>query len=265
MTASGRSSRYLPMMARASASVVGIRHRRSGADHRGIVTRNVGNGERYDRGRVSEAGEAATFDAGQVFSHAIDLADIRPAAQQRPGGGLLVGEADAGRRRDPVRRGAPGEQHQHQIVRAGRVGKSERALGAFEPGLVRNRMAGFHQGDVAGRPAVAVAGDGNAAEPLFRDAREVVLFGNFGERSRAFARGEHNQPSVRRRVRQMRRQATRRVRGADRGTEQGFQQFARLRRQFRTFTGTGYGSRLGTYRSLGNYGKCPAASLSFHC
>ena len=136
-----------------------------------------------------------------------------------------------GCRRDPVRRGAAGEQHQHEIVRAGRIGKSKRALGAFEPGFVGDRMSGLDHGDASGRPAIAVAGNGNAIEPLFGDAREIVLLRDFGERSRAFAGGEDDEPPVRRRFGQIRRQAARRMRRADRGAKQAFEQFARLRRQ----------------------------------
>ena len=144
----------------------------------------------------------------------------------------LSAKRDAGRWRDPIGRGAAGQQHQHEIVLSRRVGKCERAFGALEPGFVGDRMAGLDHGDPSGRPAITVTGDGNAVEPLRCDARQIMLFRHFGERACAFAGGQDNEPSVRRRFRQVRRQAARRVRGADRRAEQGFQQFARLRRQF---------------------------------
>ena len=163
---------------------------------------------------------------------------------------------DAGGRRDPVRRGAAGQQHQHQIVLARRVGERERAFGALEAGFVGNRMSGLDHGNAPGRPAIAVAGDGDAVEPLRCDAREIMLFGHLGQRAGAFAGGQHDQPPARRRFRQVRRQAARRMRGADRGAEQGFEQFARLRRQVEPSAPT----RLST--DPGTYGKARPPPLS---
>ena len=48
---------------------------------------------------------------------------------------------------------------------------SQCPLGAGEAGLVGHRMAGFDHRDAPGRPAIAVAGDGDAVEPVRRHAR----------------------------------------------------------------------------------------------
>jgi hypothetical protein len=53
--------------------------------------------------------------------------------------------------------------------------------------------------------------------------------GHLGESTRALAGGKHDQPSARRRLRQLRRQAMRGMRGGNRGSKQRFQEFARLR------------------------------------
>ncbi len=178
-----------------------IRHRRPRTDHRRVVAGHVGNGERDQLRRKSAAGEAAAFDAGQMLTHAIDLADIGAAAQQRPRRRLLVAERDARGRRDQIGRGAAGQERQHQVVGARRVGQRQHALGAGEPGRIRYRMAGFDHRDVPRRPPIAVAGDGNAVEPARRHARQIMLFGDLGERARRLAGGKHDRagraPAVR--------------------------------------------------------------------
>ena len=175
-------------------------------------------------------GEPAALDAGEMFAHAVDLADIGAAAKQRPGRRLLVRERDAGDRRDPIGGRAAGKQHQDEIVRPRRVGKFEHAFGAVEAGLVGDRVSGLDHGYALRRPAIAVTGHGNPVEPALRNACEIMPFGRFGKRAGALAGGQNDEPPARRGFRQVRRQTVRGMRGADRGAEQGFEQFPRLRR-----------------------------------
>ena len=87
------------------------------------------------------------------------------------------------------------------------------ALGVAEmPALSGHRMAGLDDRDVLGRPAVAVAGDGEPGEPVRRQMRQIMRFRDFGHRPRRLAGGENDQPAAPgRRLRQVRRQRT----GAD--------------------------------------------------
>ena len=80
-------------------------------------------------------------------------------------------------------------------------------------------------------------------------------FRHLGQRARAFARGEDDEPTARRRFRQRRRQAMRRVRGRDSGAEQRFEQFMRLRSQ----DGTELEPKI---RAAASYGKNATATLS---
>ena len=163
----------------------------------------------------------------RCFAQRIHVADGGAAAQQRPRHRLLLGKRDARGRRDPVGRGAAGQQHQHEVVRARRFGKRQRPFGSLQPRFVRHRMAGLDDGNMPGRAAIAVAGDGDAGEPVRGDAAEIMLFGGLRHRARRLAGGQHDEAAARRRFRQVRRQALRRVRGGDRGPEQRFEQFAR--------------------------------------
>ncbi len=205
-----------------------IGHRRSRADHRRIVARHVGNGERDHAGRMRAPRQPAALDAGEMLSHAVDLADSGAAAQERPRRRLLFRKRDAGSRRDPIGRGAAGQEHQNEIVGAGCVGQRQRPLGAGKTGFVRDRMPSFDHGNAPGRAAVAVAGHRDAVEPARRNSREIVALSRLGERARALAGGKDDKPPARR-LGQVRRQAARRMRGAYRRTEQGLQKFARLR------------------------------------
>ena len=152
-------------------------------------------------------GEAAALDAREVLSHAIDLADIRAAAQQRPRRRLLFLKRDAGGRRDQIRRSAAGEKNENEIVGARRIGKLHHAFGAGEARRVGDRMTGFDDGNMPGRPAIAMPGHRDAIEPVFRHAGEIMLFCDFDQRTAGLAGGKDDEPPARRRLRQVRRQA----------------------------------------------------------
>ena len=145
-----------------------IGHGRPRADRRRIVARHVRDRDGDKLRRMCVARQPAAFDAREMFAHRIDLADIGAGTQQRARHRLFVGEGNAGRRRDPVGRGAARHQHQHQIVGGRAVGELECALGGFETGGVGDRMPGLNHVHDLGRPAVAVAGDGDTAEPFGR-------------------------------------------------------------------------------------------------
>ena len=112
--------------------------------------------------------QPAALDAREMLAQRIHLADGGAAAQQRAGHRLLLCERDACGRRDPVRRRAAREQHQHEIVGFRRIGERQRALRGVQTRRVGHRMPGLDHRDVPGRTAIAVAGDGDAGEPVRR-------------------------------------------------------------------------------------------------
>ena len=93
---------------------------------------------------------------------------------------------------------------------------------------VRNRVAGLDHGNAPGRAAIAVPGDGDAVDPVFRHEGEIVLFRDFDQRASGLAGGEDNEPPARRRLGQLCRQAARRVCRANCGPVQGFEEIAIL-------------------------------------
>ena len=168
-----------------------------------------------------------------MLAHGIDLADRRAAFQERAGRRLLLLEREPGRRRDPVGRGAAGQKHQHQVLGVRRVGKLERARGRRDAGLVRHRMTRFDHRNARRRAAIAVAGDRKPRDSLERQ-RFIMTLGDLRHRAGGLAGGKNHQPSVRRRVGQVRRQAMVRMRGRNRAAEQRFEQGAAWRgRRFR--------------------------------
>ena len=218
---------------------------------------------------MGAAGEPAAFDAREMLTHAIDLADIGAAAQQRAGGRLLFFKCDAGRRRDPIGRGAAGEKNEHEVIGGRLIGKGQRAFGAGNSGLVGDRVACFDHGDPLGRPPIAVTRHRHTIEPTFIDQRAIMTFRHFGEGARGLAGGEDDQASARRRVRQMRRQTARRMRRGDNGAKHGFKQFARFGGHRRlndrrvNVISRRWRCENCLARQQGPYGKIDAASLCF--
>ena len=94
----------------------GIAYRGAAADSGGVITRHVANGQRQHLRRRAGQRQAPAFDAREVLAHAIDLADMRPAAQQFFVDALLVGQAQSQRGQCQQRRGAARHQAQHQVV-----------------------------------------------------------------------------------------------------------------------------------------------------
>ena len=176
-----------------------IRHRRSRCDCGRIVARNVRNRQRDDFGRLAGAREPAALDPRQVLAHRVDLADRRARAQQRPGQELFLRERYALGRRDPVRRAAARQQHQHEIVVTGILCQSQTLLRALQPGLVGHRMTGFDHPDPSRRHAMAVAGGRNAQEPLRVQFQciEIMPLRGCGHRGRALSRPNTDDAALR--------------------------------------------------------------------
>ena len=235
---SGRSSCVaLRRSARASASVVG-----SGTVGPEPITAGSSPGtseiaERHDARRMRAARQPAAFDAREMLAHGVDLADGGARAQQRARDRLLLGERQAVGRRDPVRRGAARNQHQHEIVGAGAVGERERAFGGIEAGLVRHRMAGFDHLDHAGRPAIAVPRDRDAGEAVGRKAAgvEIVPLRRPRSSSRRLCRRRARSAAHAGRCRKMWGEAARRMRRRDCFAEQLFQEDADRRNHVAEF------------------------------
>ena len=225
----GRSSLKRLAIARASASVVGIRHRRAGPDHRRIVARHVRDAERHKPRRMCVTRKPSALDARQVLSHRVHLGDIGARAKQRPRHCLLLLQRQAMRRRDPVGGGAAGDQHQHEIVfvplrrRASacvlrRRARPDPASGGRLPPS-RSLAAAVHSRDA--RPQSLTAA------PLGNPRLEIMLLGDLGHRARSLAGGKHDQPSHLWWSGQERRQGLRRMRGRHGIAEQGLEKISR--------------------------------------
>ena len=137
-------------MARASASVVG-----SGTVGPEPITAGSSPGTSEIASVTSRAGCARAAKRPPLMRErclrtVLISPMLAPQREQRARHGLLLGKREARRRRDPVGRGAAGQQHQHEIVGAGRFGELQRALGAGEPGCIRHRMAGLDHRRCAG-------------------------------------------------------------------------------------------------------------------
>src|SRR4029079_17847187 len=100
--------------------------------------------------------KAPAFYAREMFAHSVDFTDGRAGAQKRAGHALFVLKRYSFDRRDPVRRGAAGHQHQDKIVRAGAVGQSKCAIGGLEARSIRYRMPGLDHPDLAKVTGIAM-------------------------------------------------------------------------------------------------------------
>ena len=138
-----RRAAYLATIARASASVVGsgtvgpepmAEGSSPGTSEMAMVTSRAGYAWRASRPPLMRE---------RCLRTRIDLADDGARAQQRARDGLFVLKRYAGRRRDPVGRGAARHQHQDEIVGARR----------YRPGRARGRrLSGRRRRVSDGRP-----------------------------------------------------------------------------------------------------------------
>ncbi len=122
------------------------------------------------------ARQPSALDAREMFAHGVDLADIGAGAQQRARHRLLVGKRHAGRRRDPVGRGAARHQHEHEIVGAGAVGQLDRRRSAASsPAASGTGWPASTMVTIAGRAAIAVPRHRDAAQPASRQIERVEI------------------------------------------------------------------------------------------
>ncbi len=105
---------------------------------------------------------------------------------------------EAFRGRDPVRRAAARDEHQHEIVGTGLRGKRQDVGGGGEAGRIGHGVARLDAADSFERPPVAVAGDADAGKALRRDQRRVEIMALAGLRhvSARLAAGEHDEPAA---------------------------------------------------------------------
>ena len=203
-----------------------IGHGRSRGDRGSVVARHVGDRERQDLARaLTGTRQPAALDARQMFPHGIDLADRRARAQQCAGQFLFLLEADAIRRRDPVRRTAAGQQHQQQIAGHGGGGKLQAIVRASQSGFVGHGMAGLDHPDAPRRHAMTVPRGGDPHEPrrIEFERIEIMRFRSRGHCGGALAGGEADHASLRYR-RQMPRQHHAGMGGGNRGIKHRAQQ-----------------------------------------
>ena len=143
--------------------------------------------------------KSAAFDAAELFSHGIELIDIRPGRAQVPRDRHLVFERDAFDRGGQQSRAAAGKQAKTKIVRAERFDDPQnlpRAENAFRPRFVdagRPRgvqMDAFQRSDAIGRHV-------DPAGELFfaADFRPEDFFDRLGHARPRLARSHHGDPA----------------------------------------------------------------------
>ena len=176
-----------------------IGHGRAGPDRGRIVAGHVREGQGHDPRRGRQPGEAAALHRRQMFAHAVDVGDRRPAAQKRPRHRLLVRQGHARRRRRQQGGGAARQQAEDEVVGAQTLDLRDQFLRGREPGFVQDRMGRLHHLDVAAGGAVAVGDDDQSRQ----GARPDIL-DRPGHRRRRFA-GAHDHGAAARRLRQVRR------------------------------------------------------------
>src|SRR5258708_1358071 len=143
------------------------------ANHRRIIPRHVGNADRDDARGMRMLRKPPAFDAGEMLAHRVDFDDRSAAGEQRPRHCLLVRKREPGGGRDPICRGAAGNQHQHQILGAGGIGEVERFAARGETGCVGQGGARLDAAHPARRAALCPPGPGGTPDAGFR-ARTVA-------------------------------------------------------------------------------------------
>ena len=116
--------------------------------------------ERASVSTVAGAGRAreqAALEAREVLAHGVELADRRAGGQQQLRHRLLVLERHRRRRGGRECRAAAGDEHDDEVVGAGRFGQRQQPRGRGHAAGVGNGMAGLGQLDRArwasdGRP-----------------------------------------------------------------------------------------------------------------
>ena len=169
-------------------------------------------------------GQAPALDRGEVLAHRVHLRDVGPGGEERAVDRLLVLEREAVRRQREQRRGAAGDQAQHQVTLARLPGIIEHAARGGAAGSVRHRMRRLDHLDPGARHRVAVAGHDQA----FNGSGHVGL-DRARHRRRGFAGAEHDRAPGGR-CRQMGREDRVRLRRFDRGIQQPAQEGSRLGR-----------------------------------
>ena len=95
----------------------GVRRGGAGADHVEVVADHVGEQQRYHRRGTRQPRQLPALDARDVLAHGVDLVDVRAAGEQQARGLLLLRERDGLGGQRQQRRGAAGDQADHQVVR----------------------------------------------------------------------------------------------------------------------------------------------------
>jgi hypothetical protein len=202
-----------------------VGHGGAGADRRRVVAGHVGDGEGEHRRRRGRGGEPAAGDAREMLPHGVHLADVGARAQQRAGERAELVEADGRLRQRQQRRPATGHQHEDEVVRGGRGGEGEHALGRARRARVGHGMRGLDDLDAAAGHAMAVARDDQALDAA---GVAVMPLDRGGHRGRGLAGAEHQEPARGQR-RQVRRHAEARLGGLDGRAEEPLEEGARRR------------------------------------
>ena len=135
--ASGSVMPYLSRIASASANVVGSGTVGPDAIDCGIVAGHIRNGERHDFRRITSRRQPAALDGRQMLAHAIHLADVGAALEQRAIDRLLVLQREAGRRQGSSAEPPPEIRHSTRSSSAQALHHVQDALGRLAPGEVR--------------------------------------------------------------------------------------------------------------------------------
>ena len=121
-----------------------IRHGRAAGNHRRVIAGNIADGQGQHLRRVTSGGQSSAFDAREVFTHGVHLADRRTTSQQFAVDALLVGQRQAQSRHGQERRTAAGNQTNDQIIFAQTPAQRQQTPGSIHAGLIRHRVGRFH-------------------------------------------------------------------------------------------------------------------------
>ncbi len=167
---------------------------------------------------MRRGGEAAAFDAGEVFPDAIHLGDIRAGFEQPFVDRLLVGEGERAAGQRQQRRSAARDQAEDEIVLGQALRLLEDAPCRLLAGFIGHGMRAFDDLDPPGRQSVAVAGEDQAL-----DRALPVVFDRLRHGGGGLAGAEHDGAPLGRRGQAVR-YDLQRVNGPDRRVEHAAQQ-----------------------------------------
>lgn len=129
---------------KAVRETAGIRHCGAGGDNVEAVSHHVREDQGDQGGWVGGPGQPAAFAAGKMLAEAVDLTDIRPALQEKPGGQLFLRQIQRRHRGGEQGAGPAGKDPDYQVFSATPLEETEHLRRSQKAGLVGNGMTCFN-------------------------------------------------------------------------------------------------------------------------